>query len=1179
MGVMLALSAIFAVVLSTISMPGDRAFGQATEPDPVEVRAEAWFNTLTLDQAINALLGAEADAVEDVPGTEATIGRQYVDADDPADNDLPIEFIKAAWDAKSATKTFYDGLPADLTAEPDSGVANKDGVMALVDGDITTTGDIYAVGEQTVTSPSGVKAIRGFQSVELWWDYIDCAEARIAVGEDRVTLSTDDADDDTTGFQAATSTVCIHTLNTAGTAVESTSVKPYDELGDAKAQVDKVGQAILGLDAPGSAKSATEARAKAWWDSLTSSGIRSQALYGIGTSDPGPGAPTGGDPASVSQFWIAQNVSYDKMANPSSIRYKVTPEDPEGTEFPVDAESMARAPSALELINDRWQYIYHMGGMNDMNLDEVIYWWDSIDSTQKRIATGTDNEPEATPTAGGFSLDWDMLNPADDLTEGGKTRQADVFKFGQAILGLKKLPDVAAWWNTLTDDQKVYVVYGNPPMRTGYDEDGDPSTTEDNETTTVTDDDKAVFMKMYADLTGGIGVAEADTALSTHLPNIATATTGLLARNDFDVATASTDDKGTTDDADDTFYYSAKGIVDAIANELFDPPAMEDLVTFPHDSGTFVAASDEPENGFSNETPGAVTNADDNDFDWPYNAANKPASVADWWESTDCRVMRIAVGEDNQYLNAALAAVDADATATPPVVAKAKEDRESSIYCGHFVGSIGSDGKPRAEGSAGTLTRAAQMRVEEVGQALLGLSEPGRPSFNEPPKEDGHPLIMGTAQVGATLTVNTDPIEDEDGIPEDSDGDKVFQYQWLRNGTPISGATGSTYVLTAADAGATISVRVSFIDNERYPEMRTSPSSLATSQIVGAPGEISKIVESIRGVTISAGGDVVLSVNAYGLQGVQDNKLSAGMGLEWKEGDRSFDDDDTETPWEVTYTAPSSPGTYTITASFANDGDCRPLDKDGGEEMRDTLCTATFQVRVRRDQPPVATPAPPVNPPGEIPGLIPDSDGNQYEVFTPVEGGTFDGGEGYSITVPSGAVPNGEYIGIRMSDDGAASNVGQIHQRYTLAGNMYGVHAVDASGAAISSYVLEAPAEVCVPLPAALRTNISHLSLAAINSDGTLTVLSAQVRLNGTGGDTMVCGNLSNLPASVAVGSQGAPAAPPTATPEPTPDLPDTGGTSPASGGLVWALLLGTAVVASGTFIVAGRRRKTVGSK
>ena len=136
-----------------------------------------------------------------------------------------------------------------------------------------------------------------------------------------------------------------------------------------------------------------------------------------------------------------------------------------------------------------------------------------------------------------------------------------------------------------------------------------------------------------------------------------------------------------------------------------------------------------------------------------------------------------------------------------------------------------------------------------------------------------------------------------------------------------------------------------------------------------------------------------------------------------------------------------------------------------------------------------------MNPPGEIQSLIPDEDGNQYEVFTPVEGGTFDGGEGYSISVPSGAVPNGEYIGIRMSDGGAVSNLGMTHQRYTLGGNSYGVHAVDASGAAISSYVLEDPATVCVPLPAAMRANISKLSLAAINSDGSLTILAAQVRL------------------------------------------------------------------------------------
>ena len=40
-----------------------------------------------------------------------------------------------------------------------------------------------------------------------------------------------------------------------------------------------------------------------------------------------------------------------------------------------------------------------------------------------------------------------------------------------------------------------------------------------------------------------------------------------------------------------------------------------------------------------------ITDKDGTDdlFDPPY------ASVADWWQQTDCRVMRIAVGDDNQY--------------------------------------------------------------------------------------------------------------------------------------------------------------------------------------------------------------------------------------------------------------------------------------------------------------------------------------------------------------------------------------------------------------------------------------------------------------------------------------------------------------------------------------------------
>jgi hypothetical protein len=60
------------------------------------------------------------------------------------------------------------------------------------------------------------------------------------------------------------------------------------------------------------------------------------------------------------------------------------------------------------------------------------------------------------------------------------------------------------------------------------------------------------------------------------------------------------------------------------------------------------------------------------------------------------------------------------------------------------------------------------------------------------------PTKSGTAQVGQTLT----------GVNGTFRGNGVtITRAWLRNGTPISGATGATYVLAEADLGATIKFR------------------------------------------------------------------------------------------------------------------------------------------------------------------------------------------------------------------------------------------------------------------------------------------------------------------------------------------------------------------------------------
>ena len=115
----------------------------------------------------------------------------------------------------------------------------------------------------------------------------------------------------------------------------------------------------------------------------------------------------------------------------------------------------------------------------------------------------------------------------------------------------------------------------------------------------------------------------------------------------------------------------------------------------------------------------------------------------------------------------------------------------------------------------------------------------------------------------------------------------------------------------------------------------------------------------------------------------------------------------------------------------------------------------------------------PQNPAGEIPIFITDAHGNIYTVFTPEEGGHF---EGDSITVSAdpGAVPNGEIIGVRADPEGPASNVGQTEDRVTLDGIYYSISAVDASGYPLNGYRLDDPAEVCIPVPSRLKTDISE---------------------------------------------------------------------------------------------------------
>ena len=107
----------------------------------------------------------------------------------------------------------------------------------------------------------------------------------------------------------------------------------------------------------------------------------------------------------------------------------------------------------------------------------------------------------------------------------------------------------------------------------------------------------------------------------------------------------------------------------------------------------------------------------------------------------------------------------------------------------------------------------------------------------------GQPTVSGTAQVGEILTAGTSAISDDDGLAE-----AVFTYQWMRSAagaeTNISGATASSYSLSADDLQHTIKVQVSFTDDDGYSETLTSD---ATALVVTPPNVVTTGQPTVTG--------------------------------------------------------------------------------------------------------------------------------------------------------------------------------------------------------------------------------------------------------------------------------------------------------------------------------------------
>jgi hypothetical protein len=116
-----------------------------------------------------------------------------------------------------------------------------------------------------------------------------------------------------------------------------------------------------------------------------------------------------------------------------------------------------------------------------------------------------------------------------------------------------------------------------------------------------------------------------------------------------------------------------------------------------------------------------------------------------------------------------------------------------------------------------------KIRLLGLGAVIAGVLVWALPAAAAPPANTAAPTISGTPRVGETLTANNGTW---------SNSPTAFQYQWQRCNASgaacanIGGATAKTYLLTPADAGRTMRVRVTGINAEGAVNARSAPTAV-----------------------------------------------------------------------------------------------------------------------------------------------------------------------------------------------------------------------------------------------------------------------------------------------------------------------------------------------------------------
>jgi hypothetical protein len=208
---------------------------------------------------------------------------------------------------------------------------------------------------------------------------------------------------------------------------------------------------------------------------------------------------------------------------------------------------------------------------------------------------------------------------------------------------------------------------------------------------------------------------------------------------------------------------------------------------------------------------------------------------------------------------------------------------------------------------------------EGTSESVLSTASAAVTNTNDP--VSGAVLITGTATQGQVLTADATGLSDPDGVG-------AFSYQWKADGTPISGATGSTYALTQAEVGKTITVTASYTDGGGTVESVQSSATSAVANVNDDPTGTVTITGTVRqGETVTANVSALADADGLGT-----------LSYQWK-----ADGTDISGATGSTYTLTQDEvgKVVTVTVSYT----------DGGSTAESVLSTATAAVENVNDNP------------------------------------------------------------------------------------------------------------------------------------------------------------------------------------------------------------------------------------